>query len=115
MEQVKKYGRIFVPKPHSMPIKLVRYGIYATWEGFFWYWKITRDEEVKNFMLSQLEWRLSTEFMTPFAYHRISDINPVVYAYYMTGDRSWFDRIAKYIKAAFRCAKWSIRWIHSMY
>ncbi|MGC9065308.1 MAG: hypothetical protein ACP5JO_01595 [Candidatus Ratteibacteria bacterium] len=115
MEQVKKYGKMFAPKPHSMPIKLVRYGDYATWEGMFWYWKITKDDEIKNFMLSQLEWRLSTEFMTPFAYHRVSDINPAAYAYYMTGDRMWIDRVAKFIKAAFRCAKWPIGWIHSMY
>ncbi|MCM8817509.1 MAG: hypothetical protein NC913_08405 [Candidatus Omnitrophica bacterium] len=115
MQQVKKYGKMFVPKPSSMPIKLVRYGDYASWEGMFWYWKITGDEEVKRFMLSQLEWRLSTQFMTPFAYHRVSDINPAAYAYYMTGDRSWLDRIAKFIKAAFRCAQWPIGWIHSMY
>lgn len=115
MQQVNKYGKMFVPKPVSMPIKLVRYGDYATWEGMFWYWKITKNEKVKNFMLSQLEWRLSTEFMTPFAYHRVSDINPAAYAYYMTGDRTWFDRIAKFIRAAFRCANWPLGWIHSMY
>ncbi len=115
MEQVKKYGKMQVPKPHSMPLKLVRYGDYATWEGCFWYWKITGDPEVKDFLLSQFEWRLSVEFMTPFAYHRVSDINPAAYAYYMTGDRSWFDRIEKFIRAAFRCAKWPIGWIHSMY
>lgn len=115
MEQAKKYGRMITPKPSSMPIKLVRYGDYASWEGMFWYWKITKDIEVKDFMLSQLKWRLSTEYMTPFAYHRVSDINPAAYAYYMTGNREWFDRIAKFIKAAFRCAKWPIGWIHSMY
>ncbi len=115
MEQVKKYGKMLVVKPHSMPIKLVRYGDYATWEGMFWYWKITKDEEVKNFMLSQLQWRLTPDFMTPFVYHRVSDINPAAYAYYMTGDKNWIFRVAKYIKAAFRCAKWPIGWIHSMY
>lgn len=115
MKQVEKYGKMFAPKPHSMPLKLVRYGDYATWEGMFWYWKITKDEKVKNFMLSQLEWRLSNEFMTPFVYHRVSDINPAAYAYYMTGDRTWIDRIAKFIKASFRCAKWPIGWVHSMY
>ncbi len=115
MEQVKKYGKMVVPKPASMPVKLVRYGDYATWEGMFWYWKITKDEEVKNFMLSQLQWRLSYQFMTPFAYHRVSDINPAAYAYYMSGDKEWLFRISKYIRAAFRCAKWPIGWIHSMY
>jgi len=115
MEQVKKYGKMFAPKPHSMPLKLVRYGDYATWEGMFWYWNITKDDEVKNFMLSQLEWRLSNEYMTPFVYHRVSDINPAAYAYYMIGDRSYMDRVAKFIKASFRCAKWPIGWIHSMY
>ncbi|MCX7705171.1 MAG: hypothetical protein N2115_02795 [bacterium] len=115
MQQVKQHGKMLVVKPHSMPMKLVRYGDYATWEGMFWYWTITKDQEVKNFMLSQLEWRLSTEFMTPFAYHRVSDINPAAYAYYMSGDRSWFDRIEKFIRAAFRCARWPLGWIHSMY
>ena len=115
MVQAKKYGRMITPKPSSMPIKLVRYGDYASWEGIFWYWKITKDRKVKEFMLSQLEWRLSTEFMTPFSYHRVSDINPAAYAYYMSGDRSWFDRISKFIKASFRCANWPIGWIHSMY
>ncbi len=115
MEQAKKYGRMLVPKPHSMPLKLVRYGDYATWEGMFWYWKITHDEEVRKFMLSQLEWRLTPEFMTPFAYHRVSDLNPVAYAYYMTGDVSWLNRVAKFLKASFRCARWPIGWIHSMY
>jgi hypothetical protein len=53
--------------------------------------------------------------MTPFAYHRVSDLNPVAYAYYMTGDVSWLNRVEKFLKASFRCARWPIGWIHSMY
>jgi hypothetical protein len=115
MAQVKAYGRMLAAKPIGMPMKLVRYGDYASWEGMYWYWEITRDEEVKKFMLEQLKWRLTPEYCFVHCYHRITDYNPAAYAYYMTGDRRWVDRVAKFFRAAFRCARWPLGWVHSMY
>jgi hypothetical protein len=115
MAQVKAHGRMLAATPVGMPMKLVRYGDYASWEGMYWYWEITRDEEVKKFMLSQLEWRLTPKYLAVHAYHRVADYNPAVYAYYMTGDRAWMDRVARFFRAAFRCARWPLGWIHAMY
>jgi len=110
-----KYGRMLDAKPPSCPVKLCIYGDYASYEGMFWYWSITGEEDVKRFMLSQLEWRLTLPFMHVHGFHRTTDYNPAAYAYYMTDDRAWLDRVARPLGAAFRAARWPLGWIHAMY
>ncbi len=48
-------------------------------------------------------------------YHHASDYNPAAYAFYMTGDRSWIERVARPFRAAFGAANWSLGWVHAMY
>lgn len=115
MAATKKYGRMLDARPFTCPVKLCIYGDYASYEGMFWYWDITGDEEVRQFMLSQLQWRLTLPYMHVHGFHRTTDYNPAAYAYYMTGDRTWMDRVARPFRAAFRAARWPIGWIHSMY
>jgi hypothetical protein len=66
-------------------------------------------------MLSQLEWRLTWEHMGVHGFHRVTDYNPAAYAYYMTGDVSWIERVARPFRAAFRAARWPLGWVHAMY
>jgi len=115
MEKSRKYGRMLDPKPPSSPVKIVSYGDYASWEGMFWYWEITKDEEVKNFMLKEFEWRITPEYSGVHGFHRCTDYNPAAYAYYMTGDKKWLERVAYPFRAAFRAARWPLGWVHSMY
>jgi hypothetical protein len=116
MASAAAHGRMLDAKPLNIPtVKIVSYGDYASWEGMFWYWEITRDEEVKNFMLEQLAWRLTPEHCGVHGFHRCTDYNPAAYAYYMTGDRSWLDRVARPFRAAFHAARWPLGWVHSMY
>jgi hypothetical protein len=35
--------------------------------------------------------------------------------YYLTGDRTWLDRIARPLRLAFRAHTWPIGWVHAMY
>lgn len=114
MAKAEAYGRMLDAKPPDMPVKLCIYGDYASYEGMFAFWEITRDAETRTFMLSQLEWRLTLPFMHAHGFHRVTDYNPAAYAYYMTGDRSWMDRAAKPFRAAFSAARWPLGWIHSM-
>jgi len=115
MEKSEKYGRMLDPKPFTAPVKIVSYGDYASWEGMFWFWEITKDEEVKKFMLKELEWRLTPEYSGVHGFHRCTDYNPAAYAYYMTGNKQWLERVAYPFRAAFKAAKWPIGWVHSMY
>ena len=115
MAKTKRFGRMYDAKPHAMPVKVMSYGDYASYEGMYWYWEITRDEEVRQFMLSQLEWRLTPEQCGVHGFHRTTDYNPAAYAYHMTGDRAWVDRVARPLKAAFGAAGWPLGWIHAMY
>ena len=117
MARAERFGRMLDPnpKPFNMPVKLYIYGDYATYEGMFWYWSITHDEEVKQFMLSQLDWRLTLPYIHVHGGHRCTDYNPAAYAYYMTGDKSWMERVARPFRAAFSAARWPLGWIHSMY
>jgi len=115
MAKVDAYGRMLDAEPASCPIKTCIYGDYATYEGMFGYWSITKDEEVKQFVLSQLQWRLTLPYMHVHGFHRVTDYNPAAYAYYMTGDKSWMDRVARPFRAAFRAARWPLGWIHAMY
>jgi hypothetical protein len=115
IESARQHGRLLDEKPKAMPMKIVNYGDYATWEGMFWYWEITRDEEVKDFVLGQLKWRLELERCGMHGGHRSTDYNPAAYAYYMSGDESWLTRVARPFRGAFRAAKWPLGWVHSMY
>ena len=115
MANTKKYGRMLDAKPFVNPVKVCSYGDYAAWEGMYWLWEITRDEELKSFMLSQLEWRVTPEFSGVHGFHRSTDFNPAAYAYYLTGDRAWLERVAYPFWHAFRAARWPIGWVHAMY
>jgi len=115
MAGAKKYGRMSSAKPHTAPVEIVSYGDYASWEGMYWYWEITRDEEVRRFLLQQLAWRLTPERMGVHGFHRVTDYNPAAYAYYMTGDEGWVKRVARPFRGAFRSARWPLGWVHSMY
>jgi hypothetical protein len=115
MANTAKHGRMLDEKPIAMPVKVCSYGDYAAWEGMFWLWEITRDEELRRFLLSQFEWRVSPEFSGVQGFHRTTDYNPAAYAYYLTGDKAWLRRVAKPFKASFRGARWPIGWVHAMY
>lgn len=81
----------------------------------YWYWEITRDEKVRQFMLEQFQQRLTEPASGIFGFHRTNDFNPAAYAYYLSGDRVWLDRVARPLRAAFSSGPWRIGWIHAMY
>ena len=115
MVSTQKYGRMLAVKPIGAPVKACVYGDYASWEGMYWLWELTGDEQLKQFMLSQLQWRVDPQHMGVYSYHRATDFNPAAYAYYLTGDASWLARVGRLFKPTFGAANWGIGWIHSMY
>lgn len=115
MANTKKYGRMLDAKPFVNPVKVCSYGDYAAWEGMYWLWEITRSEELRQFMLSQLEWRVTHEFSGVHGFHRSTDFNPAAYAFYLTGDKKWLERVGYPFWHAFRAARWPIGWVHAMY
>lgn len=110
-----EHGRMLNAIPYTMPLKIASYGDYASWEGLFWYWRLTGDEEIKRFFLEQMEWRLTERYCGVHGFHRTTDYNPVAYAYLMSGDRRWVDRVARPLRAAFSAANWPLGWVHAMY
>jgi len=46
---------------------------------------------------------------------RSTDFNVAAYAYYMTGDRQWLDRVARPFTAIFRSVNWPIGYVKTMY
>lgn len=117
MEKVKRHGRLTYMKPRE-DLPLIRYdsyGEWAAWEGLYWAWELTRDEELKKFILGQLEWRLEESRMGTHGIFREMDYNVAAYAYFMTGDRAWLDRVSRAFRVAFRAASWQFGWIKAMY
>ena len=115
MANSNELGRMLDKIPMTMPVKVASYGDYASWEGMFWYWRITQDDTVKAFMLKEFEWRITEACSGVHGFHRSTDYNPAAYAYYLTGDTSWFDRIKRPLVASFKAARWPIGWVHAMY
>jgi hypothetical protein len=117
MAKVEKYGQLVYMKPReSLPLlRDDSYGEWAAWEGLFWVWELTRDEELRRFILGQLEWRLTEERMGTHGSFRATDFNVAAYAYLMTNDRAWLDRVARAFHVAFRACEWQFGWIKSMY
>ncbi|HVF10483.1 MAG TPA: hypothetical protein VNA16_06760, partial [Abditibacteriaceae bacterium] len=117
MAKAEKYGRLVYMKPRE-DLPLIRddsYGEWAAWEGLYWVWELTRDENLKQFILSQLEWRLSEERMGTHGNFRATDFNVAAYAYFLTGDKQWLERVARAFRVAFRASEWQFGWIKSMY
>jgi hypothetical protein len=117
MERVKKHGSLVYMKPREdlALLKYQSYGEWAAWEGLFYAWDLTKDEEIKNFILSQLEWRLTEDLMGTSGSFRSTDFNVAAYAYLMTGDASWLQRVKRPFKAVFRGVQWPFGYIKTMY
>jgi len=117
VEKVRRYGRMLDAKPTSeMPVQVVPYGDYATWQGLYWLWETTRKEELAKFYLTQCEWRVAEEKSGTAGWMRCTDYNVAAFAYYVSGgDRKWLDRVARPFHAAFSGATWNIGWMHAIY
>jgi len=118
MDRTRRFGRLTYLKPHEgMP--LVRhdgYGEWAAWEGLFWVWRLMREESLRRFLLEQFEWRLTEERMNATGEDfRSVDYNAAAYAWYLSGDRKWLERVARPFRVAFRAARWPFAWVKSMY
>lgn len=117
MDRVKKHGSLIYMKPREdfALIQYASYGEWAAWEGLFYVWDLTRDEELRKFILSQLDWRLKEELMGTSGSFRNTDFNVAAYAYYLSGDRRWLDRVARPFSAVFRSVQWPFGYVKSMY
>jgi len=118
MEKVRKFGMLTYMKPRDdMPlVRYDGYGEWAAWEGLFWLWDLTRDEELRRFILSQLDWRLTEEQMAVTGGFRATDYNAAAYAYYLShGDPQWLQRVARPFRILFRGVQWPIGYVKSMY
>jgi len=118
MAKVRKHGGLVHMKPHEgLPwLRAEGYGDWAAWEGLYYFWDLTRDEELRQFMLGLLQRRVTEEQMgTHGGFRAGADYNVAAHAYYMTGDRAWLDRVARAFRATFREVEWSLSWLKSMY
>jgi len=118
MDKVKRFGRLTYLKPHErMPlVQYDGYGEWAAWEGLFWVWNVTRDEALRTFLLEQFERRLTEDQMAAAGEDfRSVDYNVAAYAFYLSDDRKWLDRVARPFRVAFRSVNWPFAWVKSMY
>ena len=112
----ERYGRMLVPKPDARSIVYLQlYGDWACWKGMYYYWELTRDEAVKQFFLTECDRRISTAAAPVGGDPRAMDVEMAAYAYYMTGDRSWIDRLGRIFKPAFDASTWEWTWEHGMF
>lgn len=116
MTAEKLYGKIISAKPNrEMPASLVVYGDYASYEGMFYLWEITKDKQLGDFILRQCEYKVRDKIISTWGGFRTTDINPAAYAYYISGDKKYMNRVRKSIKLLFKGANWQIGWIKSMF
>lgn len=117
MARAKKHGSLVYMKPREdIPLlRFASYGEWAAWEGLFCVWQLTRDEELRQFVLGQLERRLQEERMATSGMFRNTDYNVAAYAWYMTKDNQWLERVARPFRVMFRGAQWPFGYIKSMY
>jgi hypothetical protein len=117
MARVKKHGSLVYMKPREdfALMKFPSYGEWAAWEGMFYVWELTKDEELRKFILSQFEWRLTEEKMATSGIFRDTDYNVAAYAYYLTGDKKWLERVARPFRTVFRGVNWPFGYIKTMF
>jgi len=118
MARVEQHGSLVYMKPREdLPLlRFESYGEWAAWEGLSCVWDLTGDEDLRTFILSQLDWRLTEARMATAGTFRQTDFNAAAYAYYLSGgDRAWLDRVARPFQAVFRAVEWPMGYIKSMY
>jgi hypothetical protein len=118
MARVKKHGSLVYMKPREdfALLRFPSYGQWAAWEGLFCVWQITRDPELRKFLLDQLDQRLTEDQMPTAGSFRDTDFNVAAYAYFLSGgDRSWLERVARPFRTVFRAVQWPFGYIKSMY
>jgi hypothetical protein len=116
MPAAREYGRMLVPKPTRESVTyLMLYGDWACWKGLFYYWLITRDEELKEFYLRECDLRVSEAAAPTGGDPRSADVEMAAFAYYMTGDRRWIDRFARAFRMMFEASNWEWTWEHGIY
>jgi hypothetical protein len=115
--KIRTYGTLTYMKPREdLPLlKDDGYGAWAAWEGLYWAWDVTRNEEIKRLVLDQLADRLVESKMATHGSFRGMDYNAAAYAYYLSGDKQWLARVARPFRAAFRAAQWQFGWVKAMY
>lgn len=99
------------------------YGDYATWDGLFYLWYVTRDEEIRKVFLSEAALRVTEEKMgthsawdmTHGGTSRTTDYNIAAEAYYMSGDPSWLERVRRPFALAFRSSVWYLQPQHDIF
>jgi len=116
MKAAREYGRMLVPKPTAESITyLMLYGDWACWKGMFYYWLITRDEELKDFYLRECELRVTESGAPTGGDPRGADVEMAAFAYYMTGDRRWLDAVARPFRMMFEASAWEWTWEHGIF
>jgi hypothetical protein len=117
MAGAREHGQLVYMKPH-LGLPLLRapgYGEWAAWEGLFYAWEVTRDESWRRFILDQLEWRVSEAATATAGSFRATDLNVAAYGFLLSGDRTFLDRVARPVRAMFRCRDWPFAYIKSMF
>jgi len=113
---VHRHGRLLVPKPNAENVALLMlYGDWACWKGLFYYWCLTRDEELRRFFLQEVDRRIQEGSAPTGGDPRAADVDMAAFAYYLTGDRQWIDRFARVFKMMFDASTWEWTWEHGMY
>jgi hypothetical protein len=117
MNGAREHGQLVYMKPHpGLPLlRAPGYGEWAAWEGLFYAWEITRDESWRRFILEQLQWRVSEAAMATTGSFRATDLNVAAYGFLLSGDRMYLDRVARPVRAMFRCRDWPFAYIKSMF
>ena len=77
MAKAQAYGRlVYMKLREDMPlVRCKGYGDHAAWEGLYFFWELTRDEELRRFVLGQLDWRLTEDRMGTYGGLRETDYN----------------------------------------
>gem|GEM_PF-801378 len=115
MKAATDYGSMLVPKPTAESIAyLMLYGDWACWKGMFYYWLITRDDELKDFYLRECARRVFNSDMPVGGDARGCDVDMAAFAYYMTADRRWLDAVARPFRFMFEATTWEWAWEHAI-
>ena len=102
---------------------LGNYGDYATWDGLFYVWHVTRDEEIRRVFLREAGLRVTEETMgthnawdmTHGGTSRTTDYNIAAEAYHMSGDARWLERVRRPFALAFRSPVWYLKPQHDIF
>ncbi len=105
-EKVRVHGRIANTEPPGAGYVVGAYGEYAGIEGMHKFWRVTKDEKVRQFVVDLVTQFIDEGHIKFHSHGRFMDLYALYAVWDMTRDPKWLELSQRYVKVALARPNW---------